>query len=107
VLESNRTYTNLSPFGEPQLGRRGLYRSAGGAVETPDDERALLWVLNQGDGDSTVLDIASSSGLPYGIVRRAADRLEAVGLLSSNDGRSGQARSRSEISCRLAAGHSI
>ena len=31
VLESNRRCTNLSPFGEPQLGRRGLYRSAGGA----------------------------------------------------------------------------
>ena len=41
---------NLSPFGEPQLGRRGLYRSAGGAVATPEDERALLWVLNQSDG---------------------------------------------------------
>ena len=52
VLESNRTCTNLSPFGEPQLGRRGLYRSAGGAVATPDDERALLWVLNQSDGSA-------------------------------------------------------
>ena len=26
---------NLSPYGEPQLGRRRLYRSAGGAVATP------------------------------------------------------------------------
>ena len=51
VLETNRRCRNLSPYGEPQLGRRGLYRSAGGAVETPDDERALLWVLNQSDGD--------------------------------------------------------
>ena len=46
MLGSNRRYVNLSPYGEPQLGRRGLYRSAGGAVATPDDERALLWVLN-------------------------------------------------------------
>ena len=53
VLETNRRCTNLSPYGEPQLGRRGLYRSAGGAVATPDDERALLWVLNQSDGDAT------------------------------------------------------
>jgi aminopeptidase-like protein len=50
VLERNRHFTNLSPYGEPQLGRRGLYRSAGGAVATPDDERALPWVLNQSDG---------------------------------------------------------
>ena len=82
VLESNRRCTNLSPFGEPQLGRRGLYRTAGGAVATPDDERALLWVLNQSDGRSSLVDVARSSGLPYPVVRRAADRLEAAGLLA-------------------------
>jgi aminopeptidase-like protein len=82
VLESNRRTTNLSPYGEPQLGRRGLYRSAGGAVATPDDERALLWVLNQSDGRSTLLDVARSSGLRYPLVRRAADRLEQAGLLA-------------------------
>ncbi len=86
VLESNRRLTNLSPYGEPQLGRRGLYRSAGGAVPTPDDERALLWVLNQGDGRSTLLDIARSSGLPYAVVRRASERLEAVGLAATGPG---------------------
>ena len=30
TLERNRTYANLSPKGEPQLGKRGLYRSIGG-----------------------------------------------------------------------------
>jgi aminopeptidase-like protein len=82
VLESNRRCTNLSPFGEPQLGRRGLYRSAGGAVATQADERALLWVLNESDGRSTLLDIARSSGLRYAVVRRAAERLEQAGLLA-------------------------
>jgi aminopeptidase-like protein len=84
VLETNRRPTNLSPHGEPQLGRRGLYRSAGGAVATPEDERALLWVLNQSDGHSTLLDIARRSGLRYPVVRRAAERLEASGLLATN-----------------------
>jgi aminopeptidase-like protein len=83
VLESNRRCTNLSPFGEPQLGRRGLYRSAGGAVATPDDERALLWVLNQADGHSTLLDIAQSSKLPFAVLRNAAERLERAGLLET------------------------
>lgn len=83
VLETNRRCTNLSPYGEPQLGRRGLYRSAGGAVATPDDERALLWVLNLSDGHSSLLDVARSSGLPYSVVRRAGERLEQAGLLSS------------------------
>jgi len=81
VLDTNGRCVNLSPFGEPQLGRRGLYRSTGGAVATPDDERALLWVLNQADGASTLLDIAGRSELPYPVVRRAAARLEQVGLL--------------------------
>jgi aminopeptidase-like protein len=81
VLETNGTYVNLSPFGEPQLGRRGLYRSAGGAVSTPDDERALLWVLNFSGGAMTLLDIARRSGLAYDTIRRAAERLEAAGLL--------------------------
>lgn len=83
VLESNRRCTNLSPHGEPQLGRRGLYRTAGGAVETPDDERALLWVLNLSDGRSSLLDVARRSGLRYPVVRRAAERLEQAGLLTT------------------------
>jgi aminopeptidase-like protein len=82
VLESNRRLTNTSPYGEPQLGRRALYRSAGGAVATPEEERALLWVLNQSDGRSTLLDVARTSGLPYPVVRRAAERLELAGLLT-------------------------
>ena len=47
VLESNGTYTNLSPYGEPQLGRRGLYRGIGGGSS---EEMALLWVLSMSDG---------------------------------------------------------
>ena len=84
VLETNRRCINLSPYGEPQLGRRGLYRSAGGAVSTPDDERALLWVLNSSDGGADLLDIARDSGLPYPVVRRAAERLERAGLLAED-----------------------
>ena len=34
VLERNRRYRNLSPKGEPQLGKRGLYRSVGGGSFT-------------------------------------------------------------------------
>lgn len=82
VLETNRSCANLSPYGEPQLGRRGLYRSAGGAVSSPDDERALLWVLNLSDGDASLLEIARRSGLRYPVVRRAAERLEEAELLA-------------------------
>jgi len=81
VLETNRTLLNLSPYGEPQLGKRGLYRSAGGAVSSPDDERALLWVLNQSDGSASLVDIAERSGIAYPVIRRAAERLEQAELL--------------------------
>jgi aminopeptidase-like protein len=82
VLDTNRTMINLSPYGEPQLGKRGLYRSAGGAVETPDEERALLWVLNLSDGGASLLDIAARSGIAYPVIRRAAERLEQAELLA-------------------------
>jgi len=82
ALETNRRCVNRSPYGEPQLGRRGLYRSAGGAVSTPDDERALLWVLNSSDGGVSLLEVARDSGLPYRIVQRAAQRLERADLLA-------------------------
>ena len=82
VLESNRTCVNLSPYGEPQLGRRGLYRSSGGAVQSPDDERALLWVLNLSDGGASLLDIAARSQIAYAVIQRAAERLEQAGLLA-------------------------
>jgi aminopeptidase-like protein len=84
MLETNDRFTNLSPYGEPQLGRRGLYRSAGGAVSSPDDEQALLWVLNLSDGGASLLDIASRSGLRYAVVRRAAERLAEAGLLAAS-----------------------
>jgi aminopeptidase-like protein len=83
VLETNRTLVNLSPYGEPQLGRRGLYRSAGGAVSSPDEEKAFLWLLNLSDGTSSLLDVADRSGIAYPVVRRAAERLEQAALLGA------------------------
>src|SRR5262249_26796212 len=72
VLETNEAYVNLSPKGEPQLGRRGLFRPVGGATL---DEVALLWVLNLSDGKHTLLDIAVRSGLPFAQLRSAAQAL--------------------------------
>jgi aminopeptidase-like protein len=81
VLEHDATFRNLSPKGEPQLGKRGLYRGVGGADPGPE-QLALLWVLNQSDGHHSLLDIAERSGLPFDVVREAADRLEASDLLT-------------------------
>ena len=75
VLEGNGRYGSVNPKGEPQLGRRGLYRRVGGQQISKGDEMALLWVLNLADGDHDLLDVAERSGLPFAAVRRAADRL--------------------------------
>lgn len=80
VLENNLRYLNTSPKGEPQLGKRGLYRKTGGS-DIADRELALLWVLNQSDGERSLLDIAERSGLRFGAVSRAAADLKKSGLL--------------------------
>jgi aminopeptidase-like protein len=80
LLEHNRTYRNLSPRGEPQLGKRGLYRGIGGA-DPGTEQLAILWVLNQADGSNTLLDIAERSGLTFAEIRRASDALLDAGLL--------------------------
>ena len=81
VLENNRRYRNLSPYCEPQLGKRGLYRSTGGqAIET--EINARLWVLNLSDGQHTLLDVAERSGLPFAVIQDAAELLQEGGLLA-------------------------
>jgi aminopeptidase-like protein len=78
VLETNAVYENRSPFGEPQLGRRGLYQVV---PDGTNPEAAMLWVLNLSDGTNDLLAIAERSGLSYRHVRDAADALEGQHLL--------------------------
>jgi aminopeptidase-like protein len=81
ALEGNRTFVNLSPKCEPQLGKRGLYGSVG-ATGQPLDTMTLLWVLNLADGSRSLLDIAERAGLGITSVRAAADALVGAGLLA-------------------------
>ena len=81
VLDHNRRYVNLSPYGEPQLGKRGLYESLGGRSDAHDAQLAMLWVLNLSDGDHDLLAIAERARLPFPAVAAAADALQSAGLL--------------------------
>jgi aminopeptidase-like protein len=81
VLECNKTYVNQNPKCEPQLGKRGLYRTMGGLTQAGIDELVMLWVLNLSDGRHSLLDVAERSGAPFAAVQRAADVLLAHGLL--------------------------
>jgi len=82
VLENNTRYVNTSPFGEPQLGRRGLYRKTGGG-RLQDREMAMLWTLNLSDGAHSLLDIAERAGLDFRVIRQTAEELRDAGLLIS------------------------
>lgn len=82
VLENNRSYRNLSPFCEPQLGRRGLYSPIGGKHSIGEEINARLWVLNLSDGDHSLLDIAERAGLPFSLIRDSARLLEEANLLA-------------------------
>ena len=83
ILERDRVYLNLSPKGEPQLGKRGLYRGVGGSGPSVE-QLALLWVLNQSDGTHSLLDIAEQSELPFAEIHRAAEALVEADLLAES-----------------------
>lgn len=81
VLELDATCRNLSPYGEPQLGKRGLYPSLGGQAAT-DAMMALLWTMSCSDGRTNLLDIADRAGLDFATVAQASRDLEGADLLS-------------------------
>jgi aminopeptidase-like protein len=85
VIERDGVYVNLSPKGEPQLGRRGLYEGLGASADRRRDELALLWVLNQSDGAHSLLDIAERASMPFAVIARAAGVLERSGLLKRRE----------------------
>ncbi len=79
LLERDTKFFNLSPMGEPQLGKRGLLPTA-----SEREQMALLWMLNLSDGESSVLDIAERSGLAFDELYRASESLVSCGLLKNS-----------------------
>jgi aminopeptidase-like protein len=82
-LERREVFVNLSPNGEPRLGKRGLYRQIGGDDAGRERELALLWVLNLSDGEWDLESIAERSGLALEALRDAAAALVDAGLLAA------------------------
>jgi aminopeptidase-like protein len=78
AVESNATFVNGSPYGEPQLGRRGLYQDV---PDGTNPELAYLWLLSLSDGATDLLTVAERSGLPIEVLREAAVILERHELL--------------------------
>ena len=81
VFDNNGNFVNLQPHGEPQLGKRGLYRKTGGQQSIENSILAKLWVLNQSDGQHSLLDIANRANMPFEDIRAAAEALLDADLL--------------------------
>jgi aminopeptidase-like protein len=83
VVDRDRVYVNREPYGEPQLGSRGLYRALGG-TDIADVQLAMLWVLNQSDGATSLLDVAERSGIAFHTLVDVASVLATHDLLSDS-----------------------
>lgn len=83
AFDVNVTYVSQNPKGEPQLGRRGLYRSVSAGLPTgaQELERARLWVLSLSDGRHDLAAIAERSELPWDAIVAAARELETAELI--------------------------
>jgi aminopeptidase-like protein len=90
-LDVAGTWVNEVPFGEPQLGRRGLYptlNSANTWMSSSDgvfDGRAvldrILYVLNYSDGHHDLIDVARRSGASVRDLIPVIKRLQEEGIL--------------------------
>jgi aminopeptidase-like protein len=85
VLEGDTRFQSLAPYGEPQLGRRGLYRAMGGESDPEALQLAMLWVLSLADGEHSLADAAERSGIRLDVVRAAATLLERHELIRECD----------------------
>jgi aminopeptidase-like protein len=73
LLDQDRTYERVDGRGEPQLGRRGLYRAIAGQREAGGaTQMDLLWFLNLADGKHSLLDMASRADIPFARLETAA-----------------------------------
>ena len=82
VIENDFVCNNVLPRCEPQLGRRGLYRSVSEDRDAEAANLALLWVLNLADGNRSLLDIAERANLPFVVVYKSAWLLQQHGLVT-------------------------
>jgi len=79
-IEINSIWENKYPYGEPQLGKRNLFRSLSDKTRD-DDEMAMWWLLNYSDGSNDLLSIANLSGHTMKTLARVATKLNEAGIL--------------------------
>ena len=81
ILEHNRFFRNLKPFGEPHLSKYDLYHSIGGQRVQNQHIKYLRYILNFSDEKHDFIDIADSLSRPIWELEPAVNDLLDVGLL--------------------------
>jgi aminopeptidase-like protein len=86
LLENDRVYQRVDDRGEPQLGRRGLYRAIAGQREAGGaTQMDLLWFLNLADGNHSLLDMAIRADVPFRRLKAAARLALDASLVRERD----------------------
>jgi len=80
-IQTDPVFRNLAPYGEPQLGKRGLYESVQNAPEPDRLQYAVLWMLSYSDGHHGISEISDTSGIEVDVLAQAADILVSHRLL--------------------------
>ncbi len=84
-FELNRPWKRTEPYGEPQLGKHGLYGNTGGAFlpsATEYSEMELrLWILFLCDGKTTPLEISKICKTPLNRVLDEINKLSSKKII--------------------------
>lgn len=82
LLDTSCAYQRVDGRGEPQLGRRGLYRAIAGQREAGGaTQMDLLWFLNLADGEHSLLEMALRADVPFARFESAARIALDAGLV--------------------------
>ena len=81
ALEANDTLAATEPYGEPQLGKRGLYPTLGGPRAVEQAVTDMMWLLNLCDGTCDLVAVAERAGRPLAELAPIAAKLVDAGLL--------------------------
>lgn len=84
-IELDGNYINKSPYGEPQLGKRGLYPTLMTLEERGESLARQLYLLNYSDGKHSLLDISTIMQQPMVSFQQEISQLKKKELLEKEN----------------------
>ncbi|MGL5947741.1 MAG: DUF4910 domain-containing protein [Aeromonas sp.] len=89
--EQAGVFMRTNPYGEPQLGKRGLYRnlnaprtwghSSDHVADGVQQRMAMQWLLNLADGEHDLIDMANRAHMPLALFTAVAELLVEAELI--------------------------